>query len=189
MQEVYAVQNWVYYIYNYNRQLLDFVKSQDSLISKQSEDISELKSIMEDLPKTKEDFKRLVDSYFAFDSVMERLRDIEKKIDIIEYKKQDSIPKVNDSSTNIRDRVLKKLAKSSKNYIKGMILNFVSKYGKVSALQLREIVVEEQGLCSKSSFYRILEELERENSLDVVSKGKIKVYVYSESSLPEQKTF
>ena len=52
----------------------------------------------------------------------------------------------------------------------------ISKYGRISALDLREIIVDEQSLCSKSSFYRILEELELEQSVNVVAEGKEKVY-------------
>ena len=46
-----------------------------------------------------------------------------------------------------------------------------------AALQLKEIVVEEQALCSKSSFYRLLEEIEQEPEIGVVKKGKEKHYI------------
>lgn len=72
---------------------------------------------------------------------------------------------------------MRKLARNSKDYIKNLVLGLVHKYGKMGALQLREIVVEEQGLCSKSSFYRVLEEMEKESSLQIISDGKHTVYV------------
>ena len=80
-------------------------------------------------------------------------------------------------STALKERLMRKLARNSKDYIKNLVLGLVHKYDKMGALQLREMVVEEQGLCSKSSFYRILEEMEKEQSLQVVSDGKHTVYV------------
>lgn len=74
---------------------------------------------------------------------------------------------------------MRKLARNSKDYIKNLVLGLVHKYGKMGALQLREMVVDEQGLCSKSSFYRILEEMEKEHSLQIISDGKHTVYVAS----------
>ena len=47
----------------------------------------------------------------------------------------------------------------------------------MSALQLKEMVVEEQGLCSKSSFYRILEEIESLDEIVTIKKGKEKHYM------------
>ena len=77
---------------------------------------------------------------------------------------------------------MRKLARNSKEYIKNLVLSLVHKYTRMGALQLREIIVEEQGLCSKSSFYRILEEMESENSLQVVSDGKHTIYVATAQS-------
>ena len=39
------------------------------------------------------------------------------------------------------------------------------------------MVVEEQGLCSKSSFYRLLDEIEEEPEIGVMKKGKEKHYI------------
>jgi hypothetical protein len=77
----------------------------------------------------------------------------------------------------IREKIIKKITKNSKGYIKNLILSLIHKYHTISALQLREIIVEEQGLCSKSSFYRLLEEIEEQDEIDVVSQGKEKKYI------------
>ena len=52
----------------------------------------------------------------------------------------------------------------------------IQKYGDITALKLREMLVEEQGVVSKSSFYRILEELEKDDLIDMVRVGKEKHY-------------
>ena len=79
--------------------------------------------------------------------------------------------------SRFKEKVLKKLTKNSKEYIKGLILSMIHKYSKISGQQLREIIVDEQGLCSKSSFYRLLEELEQEENLNVLVDGKSKIYL------------
>ena len=63
--------------------------------------------------------------------------------------------------------------------MKSLIKSLIIKYGQISALHLREIVVEEQALCSKSSFYRILEELETDEDLTVMHDKKEKKYAYN----------
>ncbi len=80
-------------------------------------------------------------------------------------------------STNLREKIVKKVARHSKEYIKNLILSTISRYEQISALQLREMIVEEQGLCSKSTFYRLLEEIEAEESINMMARGKEKVYL------------
>jgi len=181
--EISSVHDWLFYFYDYNQRLLNFLKDQDSKLKEQEDQIYELKLTIESMPKTREEFKQLVDSYYSLNGIIDRLKAIEQRLDHVEVKA--SLQRVSQPSqpaSNIRERVLKKIARSSKDYIKNLVLSLVSKYGKVSALQLREIIVEEQGLCSKSSFYRILEELEREDQLNIISRGKIKVYLATQKS-------
>lgn len=102
--------------------------------------------------------------------IMDRLRDIAAKVE----KMGDSRVK---SVSNLREKIMRKVAQRSKDYIKNLILSTIQKYDKVSALQLREMIVEEQRLCSKSSFYRFLTELEGSSDIEVVSSGKEKVYL------------
>ena len=83
-----------------------------------------------------------------------------------------------DTRSYIREKIIKKLTKNSKDFIKDSIYNLIKKYEKISALQLREIIVEEQLLCSKSSFYRILEELEAQEDVETVHDKKEKYYFF-----------
>jgi hypothetical protein len=81
----------------------------------------------------------------------------------------------------IRERLVRKIAKNSKDYVKSVIYSLIKKYNQISAPQLKEIVVEEQGLCSKSSFYRLLGEMEEENEVESLQKGKEKIYLFKSS--------
>ena len=95
---------------------------------------------------------------------------IHEKIQVIERQKST----IRD---NLREKLLKKITKNSKDYLKNMLVSMIHKYEKISAHQLREMVVEEQGLCSKSSFYRILEEIEEISDISTVWEGKEKTYL------------
>ena len=72
---------------------------------------------------------------------------------------------------------MKRLTRSSKEYIKSFIISYIRKYEKISALQLKEIIVDEQNFCSKSSFYRILEEIDQIDDIGVIRQGKEKMYI------------
>lgn len=78
--------------------------------------------------------------------------------------------------TRLQHKLLKRIAKHPKPVVKSSILSFIQKYGQLPGTELREMVVEEQQLCSKSSFYRLLEELEKEGQIDVLGDGKEKTY-------------
>jgi len=79
--------------------------------------------------------------------------------------------------TRFKEKVLHKLTTHSKDYIKGLLLTTIHKYGRINGQQLREIIVDEQGLCSRSSFYRLLEELESDTTLTIIPDGKNKIYL------------
>jgi archaellum component FlaC len=97
---------------------------------------------------------------------------IDKRIDDIQEKLSSIVVK-----KSPKDKLVQKVTKNSHDYIKAVVLGYIRKYEKVTGFQLREIVVEEQNLTSKSSFYRILEEIEREQEdVTVVKDGKEKVY-------------
>jgi len=87
------------------------------------------------------------------------------------------LQKLETKKSTIKEKIIKRITKNSKDYIKSIILSYIKKYSKITALQLKEIVVEEQGLCSKSSFYRLLEEIEEDPDIGVIKKGKEKHYI------------
>jgi len=94
------------------------------------------------------------------------LLNIEKRLEKLEQKK-----------LSIKEKIIKRLTKNSKEYVKSVILSYIKKYEKISALQLKEIVVDEQNFCSKSSFYRLLEEIEELDDIGVIKYGKEKQYI------------
>jgi hypothetical protein len=102
--------------------------------------------------------------------IMDRLRSIADKVEKMGQARPRNI-------SNLREKIMKKVAQRSQDYIKNLILSTIQRYDKVSALQLREMIVEEQRLCSKSSFYRFLTDLENHSDVEVVVSGKEKIYI------------
>lgn len=79
---------------------------------------------------------------------------------------------------NVREVMVQKITKNSKTYVKNVIVQLIRKYGEIPALKLKEMVVDEQGLCSKSSFYRLLNEVQEEAEVSVAHSGKEKQIVF-----------
>lgn len=75
------------------------------------------------------------------------------------------------------EKILKKIAKNTKAYVHTIALSLIKKYGQRTASQLKEMIVDEQGLCSKSSFYRLLEEIEQDPDIAVIREGREKKYL------------
>lgn len=189
-QDTENIYEWLRYLYDLAKsqhaqlaQKVELIDAHESQIAMQQRLIHELKQEVSIIPKSKEEMKALLDEVYSLQPLLERIRSIENRLLQMESRRpaiavqQQSIEPVRQSVSALKERVLKRIAKNSKEYIKSVVRGVIGKYGRISALQLREMIVEEQGLCSKSSFYRILEELEQENAMLLASKGKEKVYV------------
>jgi hypothetical protein len=145
--------------------------------------IHELKSRLDTLNTSPEQIENINS---RIDHIKDRIRDVEDtsaplKKHIEEHATVQTYPQqpVQKTVQTARENLIRKIAKSSKNHVKTIIRSLIIKYGQIAALQLREIIVEEQGLCSKSSFYRILEEIEEDEDISVVRDKKEKKYHYN----------
>ena len=101
-------------------------------------------------------------------AILSKISEIDERLGYVESRKRPSI----------KEKIVKKITRNSKDYVKGVILSLLRKYGKATGLQLKEIVVDEQALCSKSSFYRLLEEVEALDEVSVARSGKEKHYMF-----------
>ncbi|RJQ21836.1 hypothetical protein C4580_01585 [Candidatus Woesearchaeota archaeon] len=199
-----ALYQWVAYLHQQNQQLQEHNSVLRRLVDEQKLSLHELRVALQHVPKTAGEIRQLVDAHYNVEPILQRIRHIEQKIDAVELRSQQRahvlghplvekhpsasaeserkevpVSSREESRAAIKEKLARKLARNSKEYIKNLALSLVHKYGRIGALQMREIIVEEQGLCSKSSFYRILEEMEREHLLQVVSDGKHTIYVAS----------
>ena len=174
-----AIYQWLNFFY-------DEASKQKAVNSHQQEAIGELKSRLKEMPQplSRTEIKEMVDSFYDHETLMERVQHISDKLDKIEESRQKAparhmiqqAPAIRPVSA-FREKMVKKNARNSKDYIKSMVISMIRKYGRISAMALREMIVDEQVLCSKSSFYRLLEEIEQEEGITSISSGREKVYV------------
>jgi tetrahydromethanopterin S-methyltransferase subunit G len=137
--------------------------------------LNEIEQQISYIPKTPNEIKQIIDSYYSYDHILNKVRELSQRLDNVEQRK----PVIrHEPKQIIRERIVRKIARNSKDYVKSTIISLIKKYGKISAPQLKEMVIEEQGLCSKSSFYRILEELESDEEINTIKQGKEKVFFF-----------
>jgi hypothetical protein len=137
--------------------------------------LAKIEEYLDYLPGSHDEIKRIIDNHYAYDPIHQKIEELNKKID--ELHQQRESEKTNERKAPLKERLMRKISKNSKGYVKSVILSFIKKYDKISGPQLKEIIVEEQGLCSKSSFYRLLQELEQDDEIGVIEKNKEKIYV------------
>lgn len=165
----------------------------------QEQTIKKLQLELSYAPKTREEIRRIIDDYYSFEGIMAKIRELSEKIDELARRQltnaekyapplQKEMPpdisyiekrleRLEQKKASIKEKIMRRLTRNSKEYVKGVMLSYIKKYEKISALQLKEIVVDEQNFCSKSSFYRLLEEIEESDEIGVVKQGKEKHYI------------
>ena len=154
------------------RHIVDGYYSFEAIIAKvrdMDNKIDELASAYAVQSRAQEQAVKIVPSSSQIEApkeLQEGLLRIEKRLEMLEHKK-----------SSIKEKIIKRLTKNSKDYVKSVILSYIRKYERISALQLKEMVVDEQNFCSKSSFYRLLEEIEELDDIGVIKHGKEKEYL------------
>jgi hypothetical protein len=156
---------------------------QDNLIKKLELELSYV-------PKKPEDVKRIIDGYYSYENLTERIKLLDQKIDSFSIKKpvkrqfeseeiEQRVEKLEQQKTaSMREKIVKKLTRNSKEYIKNQIFSYIRRYNQIGALQLKDMIVTEQDLCSKSSFYRILDEIEALDEVGIIKRGKEKYFLF-----------
>ncbi len=169
----------------------------------QEQAIRQLQLELSYMPKTKEEIRRIIDDYYSFEGILARIRELSDKVDKLSRASAEAeqhvpsamqkempepikpdlssiekrLDKLEQKKISIKEKIMKRLTRNSREYIKSVILSYIRKYERVSALQLKEMVVDEQNFCSKSSFYRLLAEIEDMGDVGVIRQGKEKHYL------------
>jgi len=136
--------------------------------------LARIEEKLNNLPYSRDEIKQIVD----YHSPEEKISKIHKKIEELHSRIDELESKKPQKKVALKERLLKKISRNSKEYIKSVILSTIKKYGRISGPQLKSIIVEEQGLCSKSSFYRLLNEIEEENNVSSFQDGKEKTFFF-----------
>ncbi len=179
-----ALFDWVEYLHEH-------AQRQESLIQQQNHTLSALHHhVITNVP-THHDVKQIIDTHFALQDMRQRLNHMHKKIEVmaslhdqhheriaeIRARLENAQVVTEKKSSQLKEKLIKNLTKNSKAYVKNAIVGYVERYSEISALKLKELVVDEQQLCSKSSFYRLLQELEDSEKVSVLKQGKLKTYL------------
>jgi len=122
-----------------------------------------------------EKVKELEEKHSLLQTKHERLSTIQEKMP----KQQHIITEIAKPKSNFKEKLIQNLAKNSKNYVKNSILNLLQKYNSLPGSKIKEMIVDEQKLCSKSSLYRILSEIEVDETLSVSKEGRERIYSFS----------
>ncbi len=198
--DVKNIHDWLKYLYYQNlnqQQTIDALQLRFEKIMNLRKELQEF---------TRGEIKVLIDKYYSLNPVYERLEQIENKIEKIfiikhgsdlqtpkeaqiksefegkvyrnfDFNQKNEYKPYFSSNSYLKDKILRKVARDSKDYVKNFIHSLIARYERISALNLREMVVEDQNLCSKSSFYRILAEIEKEEEVNILQEGKGKVFI------------
>ena len=159
----------------------------------QEAQIKQLRLELSYIPKRPEDIRKIIDSYYSFDNMMERIKMLNERIDSLPKSEvpQNHHPEMHEieqrlsdleqqKQATIREKVVKRVTRNSKEYVRQLMLSYIRKYTQIGALQLKDMIVYDQGLCSKSSFYRLLDEIETMEDIGTIKKGKQKYYLYKQ---------
>lgn len=174
--------------------LFEWIQFLHQKLQQQEHTITAMHEQLNNSMLTPKDIKELIDDHYALQhmaQVHQRIHLLNKKIDILAsmhdrhnsqltelHDKLENIHHVTEKkSSSLKEKLIKRLTRNSKTYVKNAILSYIEKYQEVSALQLKEMLVEEQQLCSKSSFYRLLQELEGQEKVGIIKEGKQKIYL------------
>ncbi len=177
---------WISYLYKKN---ID----QEQMLRQQEQMFRQLQLELSYIPKTREDIRRIIDDYYSFESIISKIRQLDSKVE--ELAKMQSarampaappdtsyiekrLEKLEQKKMSIKEKIMKRITRNSKEYVKSVMLSYIKKYERISALQLKEMIVDEQNFCSKSSFYRLLEEIEQSDDIGAIRQGKEKHYIY-----------
>ena len=183
-QNLYNVGQWLTYFHHK-------INHQDELLEKLSMEILSKEIVRDEVRKE-------IDSYYSIKPLIDKVEIIEKRLAELSTRQysllekpepqqnqimiqriselQQKILQLEQRKGTMKERILRNISKTSKEYVKGILLSYIRKYERISAVRLKEMVVEEQGLCSKSSFYRILEEIENEDEVGIIKTKKEKHY-------------
>jgi len=88
-------------------------------------------------------------------------------------------PKPPTKISTFKEKVIQKMTRNSKQFIKNTMISLINKYQRISAYELKQIIVEEQKLTTKSTFYRLLKEIEKNSEISTLKQGGDRIFISS----------
>lgn len=161
------------------------ITEQQQTISNQNQTFQNIDQKISKIPLMEYELKRIRESQTETGNMLSNVSELREKLSQVihnQYGITNEITSINQKmekpkSKTFKQKLIKKISKNSRKYIKTITINLIHKYENISALKLREIIVEEQGLCSKSAFYRLLSNIEKEEDIEIANHGQEKIYI------------
>lgn len=201
--DTHNVQEWIRYLVEQNRDLRRLLDDKTADISRRMT-AEQVRQIVD----THYSFEPILERIRAMEARIDLFGVMNQKVDLLESTQRDwfqalrllqdqvstlnfsrrqtliprdgpeTVPEKLGMTSALTEKMVKIAVRNSKDVIKQSILKLIRLHGQITGVALRESIVVEQGLCSKSSFYRILEELEETDEISVVDEGKEKRYFW-----------
>lgn len=183
-EDTQKIFQWVQYFYQQGAK-------QEQMVAELTRKIEHLEMQLSYMPKSKEEIREVLDNHYPLRDVIRRVDEIKvglerapqsmdpvlRRLEGMEVRMREFEQARPSSKESLKEKIFRRIRRNSRDYVQNLILSMIRKYEKISALQLREMIVEEQGLCSKSSFYRILEKVESMDEVGIIEEGREKVFL------------
>jgi hypothetical protein len=208
------VYDWLNYLYTQNTELKRVVDEQTLLLKR----MPTTKEQVRELIDSHYSFEPILERIRAIEHRVDSAAKVGDKVGVIESQQRDifdqlrqlhsqvsvlgndrrqtviprdhprTVPSGMGNGSALAEKMVRIAVRNSKDVIRQSILKLIRLHGQMSGVALRESIVTEQGLCSKSSFYRILEEIEDEHEITVVDEGKEKRYLWGSGRTKKART-
>lgn len=128
-------------------------------------EIDSLKEVLkESFSKIREDMKKMSSE---ISSLKKENKELRERINTLEKTRE---------KVSLKKEIMSKFDKNKKNVIKQKIVELIQ-FKKAPISEIKEIIVDQQGYCSKASFYRYVEELKRDRKVNSITVNDREVYI------------
>jgi Arc/MetJ family transcription regulator len=134
-----------------------------------------LPNLNSELLELKAEHKKILEENIAL-----KKRPSEKNIkidrELIAQIVKETVDKLQKRKPAVNDRLIKKINKNRKSILKNRI-QMLAEQKKLSVSEIKDVLVDHEGLCSKATFYRYIEKMKEKGLIDLVKINDSEVVV------------
>jgi hypothetical protein len=143
-------------------------------------------ALIESFTRIKQDIARLnselLELKIEHKKILEENLDLKKKNtgkldrETISQIVKETMDKLQKRKTGMSDNLVKKINKNRKSLLKNRI-QMLAEQKKLSVSEIKDILVDHEGLCSKATFYRYIEKMKEKGLIDLITINDSEVVV------------
>jgi hypothetical protein len=143
-------------------------------------------ALIESFTRIKQDIARLnselLELKVEHKKILEENLDLKKKNtgkldrELISQIIKETMDKLQKRKTGVTDNLVKKINKNRKSILKNRI-QMLAEQKKLSVSEIKDVLVDHEGLCSKATFYRYIEKMKDKGLIDLVKINDSEVVV------------